>query len=67
MAQLAYEGDHGPEIAYRIEHFGNRGANKKEVVVNNKKIWFITGATVAWAPTSPGPSSRPAARSFTGR
>lgn len=22
MAQLAYEGDHGPEIAYRIERFG---------------------------------------------
>ncbi len=22
MAQLAYEGDEGPEIAYRIEHFG---------------------------------------------
>ena len=23
MAQLAYEGDEGPEIAYRIERFGN--------------------------------------------
>jgi hypothetical protein len=22
MAQLAYEGDEGPEIAYRIERFG---------------------------------------------
>ena len=22
IAQLAYEGDHGPEIAYRIERFG---------------------------------------------
>jgi hypothetical protein len=26
MAQLAYEGDDGPEIAYRIEHFGNSRA-----------------------------------------
>ena len=24
MAQLAYEGDQGPEIAYRIEHFNSR-------------------------------------------
>ena len=28
MAQLAYEGDEGPEIAYRIERFGK--APKKE-------------------------------------
>jgi 8-hydroxy-5-deazaflavin:NADPH oxidoreductase len=26
MAQLAYEGDNGPDIAYRIEHFGNSRA-----------------------------------------
>ena len=26
MAQLAYEGNDGPEIAYRIEHFGNSRA-----------------------------------------
>jgi predicted dinucleotide-binding enzyme len=26
MAQLAYEGDEGPEIAYRIEHFGKSRA-----------------------------------------
>jgi 8-hydroxy-5-deazaflavin:NADPH oxidoreductase len=25
MAQLAYEGDGGPEIAYRIERFGRKG------------------------------------------
>ena len=25
MAQLAYEGDEGPEIAYRIERFGRKG------------------------------------------
>ena len=25
MAQLAYEGDRGPEIAYRIERFGRKG------------------------------------------
>jgi predicted dinucleotide-binding enzyme len=25
MAQLAYEGDGGPEIAYRIERFGKKG------------------------------------------
>jgi hypothetical protein len=25
MAQLAYERDSGPEIAYRIEHFKSRG------------------------------------------
>jgi predicted dinucleotide-binding enzyme len=31
MAQLAYEGDDGPEIAYRIEHFGNSRAKKKEM------------------------------------
>ena len=30
MAQLAYEGDDGPEIAYRIEHFGNSRAKKRE-------------------------------------
>jgi 8-hydroxy-5-deazaflavin:NADPH oxidoreductase len=31
MAQLAYEGNDGPEIAYRIEHFGNSRAKKKEM------------------------------------
>jgi hypothetical protein len=25
MAQLAYEGDEGPEIAYRIERYGRKG------------------------------------------
>jgi hypothetical protein len=29
MAQLAYEGDEGPEIAYRIERFGKRRGKKK--------------------------------------
>jgi hypothetical protein len=28
MAQLAYEGDDGPEIAYRIERFGKKGGRK---------------------------------------
>jgi predicted dinucleotide-binding enzyme len=31
MAQLAYEGDEGPEIAYRIERFGKQGARKREM------------------------------------
>jgi predicted dinucleotide-binding enzyme len=28
MAQLAYEGDEGPEIAYRIERFGRQGKGR---------------------------------------
>jgi 8-hydroxy-5-deazaflavin:NADPH oxidoreductase len=31
MAQLAYEGDDRPEVAYRIEHFGNSRATKEEM------------------------------------
>ena len=28
MAQLAYEGDEGPRVAYRIERFGKKGGKK---------------------------------------
>jgi len=31
MAQLAYEGNDGPELAYRIEHFGRRRAKKRKM------------------------------------
>jgi predicted dinucleotide-binding enzyme len=31
VAQLAYEGDDGPEIAYRIEHFGDSRAKNRRV------------------------------------
>ena len=46
MAQLAYEGDDGPEVAYCIERFAKKiGLNRKMKTMSNKKVWYVTGSS----------------------